>query len=819
MLDVPGGSATTTELPDGGVAVEFTDDTKKGPGLDGKSPLPAARSPQHFANLADALPDATLARLGQDALQKIADEEDSREPWLKMQAKALTLLGLTEIDASSNDYDKNLPEGAQTTASLLLTAVTKWIGNASREMSYVDGPIAAMHIEPKKGQPPPPDLDECVERVERFFNRYLKVKLSGWTNDMDRTLMNMARGGVSFKKVHADPQGPVPVMVEQIDPQNLIVPANAKSLYGGTAITHHIPKMPKHDALRLMEQAFYRDATLTGTNLPSTDAITDKSQAIAGLTVTTLEGEDTVGVYERHCWLTIDEDPHPRKLARPYILTILEDSGFVLRLQRNWLPEDPNEVMYQSFTGYQFQPGDNPVYGIGLGQMLYAIVLAMKAGMNAALAAAWLANHPGGFKSAEFSIKASTTKALLGEFQDVESVIGDITKGIMPFPFKGPDQALIALLEKLDGDGRELAGILTMNVAEAANSNTPPGTVLAALDEASVIPASSHVRMFLAFEAELRMMLDAARRVWGSNYYELEPGFCLEQGDLDRVILIPRMRPGAFSRQRRIAEAQAILANAKEFPDKHDSRAALRRFYEALGTENIDEIMPPEEEIKPLDIVTEGKQALAGKALKAGLVQDHLSHIKGHTAQAQLFATNKDLGDAGMAAAAAMQAHIGEHLADFIAVNVAGMMGIPLQMFEQGIPPEVELQIAPQVAQAVELVAKQLGGESGMTPEEVAIQIEQIRAQNRKEVEAMRDQTQITVTGMKIGQDKEKVRAHTAEAIADNMMAYEIHRTPSADGIEKAKALANTANAKTANPGAGAGAKALPPPAQAGKEN
>lgn len=83
----------------------------------------------------------------------------------------------------------------------------------------------------------------------------------------------------------------------------------------------------------------------------------------------------------------------------------------------------------------------------------------------------------------------------------------------------------------------------------------------------------------------------------------------------------------------------------------------------------------------------------------------------------------------------------------------------------------------------------------------------------------MRDQTQITVTGMKIGQDKEKVRAHTAEAIADNMMAYEIHRTPSADGIEKAKALANTANAKTANPGAGAGAKALPPPAQAGKEN
>jgi hypothetical protein len=811
MLD---DQATTTELPDGGVAVEFTDGTKKGAGLDGKLALPEAGGPQHFANLADALDESALTRIGQDALQKIDDEEKSREPWLSMQAKALTLLGLTDIDTSSNDYDDKLPDGAQTTASLLLTSVQKWIGNASREMSYVDGPIAAQHIEPKKGEPAPEDRDECVERVERFFNRYIKTRLPGWYSDMDRTLMNTARSGSSFKKVYADPQGAMPICVEQIDPQNLIVPANAKALYGGTPITHHIPKMPKHDALRLMEQAFYRDSSLTGTNLPGSDPITDKSQAIAGLTVTTLEGEDTVGVYERHCWLTLDADPHPRKLARPYILTILEDGGFVLRLQRNWLPDDQNERCYQSFTGYQFQPGDNAVYAIGLGQMLYAIVLAMKAGLNAALAAAWLANHPGGFKSADFSIRASSTKARLGEFQDIESAMGDISKGIMAFPFKGPDPALIQLLEKLDGDGRELAGILTMNVAEAANSNTPPGTVLAALDEASVIPASSHVRMFLAFEAELRMMLDAARRVWGSSYFELEPGFCLEAGDLDRVLLIPRMRPGAFSRQRRIAEAQAVLANSKEFPQQHDTRAALRRFYEALGTENIDEIMPPEEETQPSDIVTEGKNALAGKALKAGLTQDHQSHIAGHTAQVQLYASRKELGEAGMAAASSLQSHIGEHLASDMAVRVASVMGIPLEQFAKGLPPEVEMHIAPMVAQAVEMVAKLLaGGEEGSTPEEIALQIEQIRTKSAEKREAMKGQVAITTTAMKIGQDKEGQRAETARAIADNMMAYQIHRTPSADGAAKAEVMAN---AKTGNPGAGAKAKALPRPPGSG---
>src|SRR3954471_15104419 len=181
--------ATTTELPDGGVEVAFNDGTEKGAGLDGKLALPEAGGPQHFANLADALDESALAKIGQDALQKIDDEEKSREPWLSMQAKALVLLGLTDIDTSSNDYDQDLPDGAQTTASLLLTSVQKWIGNASREMSYVDGPIAAQHIEPKKGEPALEDRDECVERVERFFNRYIKTRLPGWYSDMDRTLM------------------------------------------------------------------------------------------------------------------------------------------------------------------------------------------------------------------------------------------------------------------------------------------------------------------------------------------------------------------------------------------------------------------------------------------------------------------------------------------------------------------------------------------------------------------------------------------------------------------------------------------------------
>lgn len=818
MID-DNGTAKVTELEDGGAAVEFTDGSGAG-GLDTASKVSPPGGLDHFANLADKIDAQVLSRIGLEELRKIEDEKRTREPWMQLMTAALGLMGLTKIDVKEKGFEDDLPEGAQTTSSLMLTSIHKSLANAAREMGYVDGPIAVQHIDLPPQMQEPPDKADVVERVERFFNRYLKVKLPAWFADMDRTLLNTIRMGCSFKKVYADPEGPAPVVIEQIDPQNLIVQADARSLYSGVPITHQIPKKQKRELTRLMEQGHYRQVSLTGSSISAPDQITAKQQEIAGAAISVQDDEDKMGLYERHCWLTLDDDRHPKGLARPYILTLTEDGGHVLRLERNWMPGDPSEAAYQCIVMYMFQPGDSAVYAIGLGQMLYAVCLALKAGVNAALAAAWLSNHQGGFKSSEFDISDKSGKVKRGEFVDVNSSMGDITKMIMPFPFKGPEPALIQLLEKLDGDGRELAGVLTMNVAEATNANTPPGTVLAALDEASVIPASSHVRIYLAFEQELRLLLHNARRVWGQGGYQLEPGYWLAPGDLDRVVLVPRMRPGAFSRQRRIAEAQTMIDMAGRFPQLHDTRAVMKRFYAACGTEDIDEIVPPEPETKPADPVTEAKNALAGKPLKAGLTQDHQAHIRAHTASVQLFASRADLGDAGVAAAAAMQAHIGDHLANDLAVRVASVLGLPLQLFAQEMPPEVEMQIAPAVAQAIELVSKALQGQ-GMTPEDLALQIENIRAASREKIELMKANTAITTTAMKVGQEKETQKAETARAVADDLMALRIHVTPSGDGLIRADAAAKAAEkadakAETPNPGARANAESRPPSAKAG---
>jgi hypothetical protein len=498
--------------------------------------------------------------------------------------------------------------------------------------------------------------------------------------------------------------------------------------------------------------------------------------------------------------------------------------------------------MEEDIVCFAFQPGQSGVYGIGLGQILWHITKALKEGTNAALGAGWLANTQGGFMDKSFSIDREEVKFRRGTFLPTDMSGNDLTKSIVAFPFKGPDAGLIGLLERLDSDGRELAGMLTNSIAEAANSNTAPGTMLAALDEASIIPSSSHVRLFLALETLCRVMLRVAKRLWGKGG-QLSPTVKLLPGDLDLVELVPTMRPGSYSKTRRIAEAQMLVQTGQQFPQLHDMRVVLTRFYTACGVEDIEDIMPPEEETKPSDPVTEARNALAGKPLKAAPTQDHISHMRAHQATAMLYAGRADLGDSGQTAAAAMQAHCGEHLALLVAVRVAGMLGMPLQMLVDGIPEELETRIAPQVAMALEQISKELQAQAAPDPALALQQMKDAAARDREELKAT---TQTTIAAGKAVTEDKKMRTQAATAAADDAMALRIAmlnmaskefdaihqermatQQQSADAQQTDKQIAakppaggppaqnKNAQAKADTPSPGAKAGAKPPPANA----
>lgn len=763
MAAMPPEGFVSRNLPDGSVEIDMGPAPAGGAGIEGLGyGYENLGSVSHEQNLAEVLDPTTLSRLADDVIRRTEDEIDSRKRWEEMTKRGLQLLGLGEAD----DLEKDMPEGVQTTGTLLMAAVQRWAGNMITECVPTDGPVRV-----KKKDPKDPD-DERVERVERFFNCYLLDYAPGWQEDQDRTINNVARIGCSFKKISSDPsRGMRSVVIDQIDPENFITGFGSKALGTGQPVTHRI-SLRTRELRRLMDSGIYLDSVVEPfVSGPDEGVVEQARRDMAGLSITDADEEEIHILYERHLYASFEDDPHPRGAERPYVVTVHERSQQVLGVYRNWDPGDPTEYPASFFSGYQFMLGESGVYGIGLAALLRMAAMAVKTALNEALIAAHFANKPSGFKAASFNIRGDTTVVPRGEFIDVESPQGDVSKAFAPLPFKGADASLVSLMEKLDSDGRELAGMLSMNIAESS-STTPMGTILAAMDEASIVPASSNRRFYRGFAQELKLIQAAAARSWGHTQVQLPSGEMLLPGDLDAVLLEPAMRPGELSNTRRIMVAQAILQEAKEQNSVYDVRVANVRYLTALGADNIDELLPEPEEAQPSDPVTEERYALTGKPMKAGITQHHEAHIQAHSASRARLGADESLGDKGVQAVGNLLAHEVEHHALLLAVQVASGLGIPLQEFEKGLPPEVEYQIAPAIAQIMQALAEQKTG--GMSDSELKIRIEEIRAQSRREVAEINAQAKLAATAMTTHTQKALDRSETSRSVAKQSMTYRI---------------------------------------------
>jgi hypothetical protein len=163
------------------------------------------------------------------------------------------------------------------------------------------------------------------------------------------------------------------------------------------------------------------------------------------------------------------------------------------------------------------------------------------------------------------------------------------------------------------------------------------------------------------------------------------------------VDVIPASDPNALTESQRVAKAQIELNTAQQFPQFHDMREALRRYYAALGTESIDKLLKdPEAEAKSADPLTEIQLAMTGKPIKAQLGQNHAAHIAVKTAflQApQMQGANDPTIALGQQV---LSANIAEHkVLMFIAqaMQLAQQMGMPIQ------DENVQGQIATQLVQ------------------------------------------------------------------------------------------------------------------------
>jgi len=129
-----------------------------------------------------------------------------------------------------------------------------------------------------------------------------------------------------------------------------------------------------------------------------------------------------------------------------------------------------------------------------------------------------------------------------------------------------------------------------------------------------------------------------------------------------------------------------------------------RQMLDVLGIQDADKIIPLSEEMKPRDPVSENMDVLNSKPLKAFIYQDHEAHIQTHMMAIQDPKIQQLVGQSPMAQtiAAAMAAHVQEHLGFQYRKEMEMQLGIELPPPGQSMPEELEVKLSSLVAQAAQ---------------------------------------------------------------------------------------------------------------------
>ena len=608
------------------------------------------------ANLAEFIDDTELGRISSEMVNEVQEDMNSRKEWEDQYKGGLELLGM-------NYEDRAEPfEGASGIVhTLLAESVTQFQAQAYRELLPAGGPVTTAII----GQETSEVLAQA-ERVKNFMNYQITYEMEEYDPELDQMLFYLPIVGSSFKKVYFDPtlQRAVSKFVHAED---LIVPYNATDLKTATRICHVI-RMDSNEVRKLQLSGFYRDIELPTSDSDGADynEVRETIKDIEGIHSESSYNEELT-LYEIHTDLDLPgfEDQSQAGentgLKMPYIVTIVEKSGEVLSIKRNFNEADPLRSKIPYFVHYKFLPGLG-FYGFGLTHMIGGLSRASTSILRQLIDAGTLSNLPAGFKARGARIRDDETPLNPGEFRDVDMVGMDLRQAIMPLPFKEPSQTLYSLLGTLIDSGRRFASMADMKVGEM-QGNAPVGTTMAIMERGTKVMSAIHKRLHYSQKVEFKIL--ARIFAIGAPVYPYQvPGAPpeIKQTDFDqRIDVLPVSDPNIFSMSQRIALAQTQLQLAQSNPDIHGPNGmyqAYRKMYEALGVTNIDTILQPPPQPMPMNPAKENQEALRGARLQAFPEQNHQAHISAHLA---MIAT--PIAQANAAIVMTLQGHISEHIA------------------------------------------------------------------------------------------------------------------------------------------------------------
>jgi len=646
----------------------------------------------HFANLADLLPDDVLDPLGSQLFSDFTDYKSSRKDWERAYTTGLDLLGF-----NYDDRTEPFKGASGATHPVLAEAVTAFQSLAYKELLPAGGPVRTQtmgKVDPAK--------EQQAQRVKDYMNYQIMDKMPEYEAEFDQMLFYLPLAGSAFKKVYYD--GVMQRAVSKFVPaDDLVVPYTATSLDDCESIIHMV-RMTENELRKQQVGGFYRDIEISPTNLNESEA-QEKEKKLEGMT----RGRDDRLITILECHINLDlegfedmgQDGEPTGIKLPYIVTVEEGTRKTLSIRRNFEINDPLKKKIDYFVHFKFLPGLG-FYGFGLIHMIGGLSRTATAALRQLLDAGTLSNLPAGFKMRGIKMRDEAQAIQPGEFRDVDAPGGNLKDAFMMLPFKEPSQTLLSLMGVVVSAGQRFASIADLQVGDG-NQQAAVGTTVALLERGSRTMSAIHKRLYASMKKEFNLMARVFKLYLPPVYpYDVVGAQRqIKSTDFDdRVDILPVADPNIFSQTQRISLAQTELQLAASNPKMHNQYAVYRNMYEALGVKDIDLILKKPKPPTPKDPALEHIDALAGIPFKAYPGQDHQAHI---TAHLNFMGTNMVRN--APAVGAAIQKNILEHISLMAQEQIELEFREDLQKMQQATMamqqnPQMQMQPSPEMQQA-----------------------------------------------------------------------------------------------------------------------
>lgn len=651
------------------------------------------------ANLADHVDEGVLASLGADLISDYDNDLSSRKEWERTYTEGLKLLGL-QYEERTEPWN-----GACGVFHPMLTeAVVRFQSETIMETFPAMGPVKTQIIGKQTKE-----KQAAATRVQDDMNYQLTEVMVEYRPEHEKMLWNLPIAGSAFKKVYFDPALNRQVSMF-IPAEDVVLPYGTSEMSLAPRITHRMRKS-ENEIKRLINAEFYREIEL-GEPSKQLDAIQKAKDKETGFSA---DHDDRFQLLEIQVELDLegfeheDEDGEETGIALPYIVTVLKDTKEILAIRRNWREEDETHQKRQHMVHYQYIPGFG-AYGFGLIHLIGGATKSATSITRQLVDAGTLSNLPGGMKTRGLRIKGDDTPIAPGEFRDVDITSGSLRDNIVPLPYKEPSQTLLALMNQIVDDARRFAAVADMKVADMS-ANAPVGTTLAILERMLKVMSAVQARLHYSLKQELKLLAGIIRDYTDPNYdYEAEGprGAQAKESDYSLVEVIPVSDPNAATMSQRVVQYQAVMQMAQQAPQIYDQPFLHRQMLEVLGVKHADKLVPTDDDMKPIDPVSENMNVLKNKPVKAFIEQDHEAHLSVHMAAMQDPKLMQIMGQNPQAQLilGAMHAHLAEHAGFAYRKKIEEELGVPLPLPGKDQDPEVERDLAPLIAQAAQQLLK-----------------------------------------------------------------------------------------------------------------